>query len=181
MKNVVYLLLLISSFAHAEKPYSKYFIAIKKNEGDPLTHLDSYIPLVPPTGKFYADPFVYKYQGINYIFFEDYDYKKGIISYVTLDASGLPSSPQIALELSTHLSFPCIFQEKEKVYLIPETYRRKSVSLYEAENFPSKWKHKRVLVQGEMFSDPVLFKYNGFYWLFVSVHMDELRIYYAKI
>ena len=65
MKNTLYFLLLISSFVHAEAPYSKYFIAIKKNEGDPLTDLESYTPLLPPKGKFYADPFLYKYNPLH--------------------------------------------------------------------------------------------------------------------
>ncbi len=166
------------SFAEGKRP--KYFIAIKKNEGDVLNTLDTYTPFLPPKDKFYADPFLFKYKGINYIFFEDFDYEKGVISYVTLDQDGTISKPQLALELPTHLSFPSLFQDNDEIYMIPETYLYKSVSLYKAVDFPNKWEHQRVLIQGAYFSDPILFKHSGYYWLYTAVRGDRLRIYYAK-
>lgn len=153
---------------------------MKKNEGDVLASLETYTPLLPPKGKFYADPFLFKHQGIHYLFFEDFNYKKGIISYVTLGHNQEPSFPQTALELHTHLSFPSLFKEDDEIYMTPETYRCRSVFLYKAISFPNQWKRQRVLVQGEYFSDPILFKYNGYYWLFVAIHQTKLRIYYAK-
>ncbi len=158
----------------------EYFIAIKKNEGDVLNTLHSYTPLMPPKDKFYADPFLFKYKGINYIFFEDYDDHKGVISYVSLDENSQMTPPKVALDLSIHLSFPCIFSEGGEIYMIPETYDYKAVSLFKAVEFPAKWEHVRSLVRGEKFSDPILFKHNGYYWLFTSVQRDRLRIYYAK-
>ncbi|MES2199603.1 MAG: hypothetical protein V4489_05510 [Chlamydiota bacterium] len=153
---------------------------MKKNEGDVLNTLDTYTSLLPPPDKFYADPLLFKYLGVNYIFFEDYDYKKGIISYVTIDPNGSISKPCKALELPTHLSFPHVFQEGNTVYMTPETYGYKSVSLFKATSFPNNWEHERVLIQGQHFSDPILFKHNGYYWLFTAVKKDRLCIHYAK-
>lgn len=155
-----------------------YFIAIKKNEGDVLNTLETYTPLLAPEGKFYADPFLFKYNGVNYLFFEDYDGKKGAISYVTLD-EGI-SQPKRALELPTHLSFPFVFEEGGEIYMIPETYGYRSISLYKSVKFPDQWEHKRVLVHGKHFSDPILFKHQGWYWLFTAVDVDRLCIFYAK-
>ena len=59
---------------------NKWFIAIKKNSGD-LFDTSSYIKIKSPKDKYYADPFIVKHKGVNYLFFEDYDYKKGVISY----------------------------------------------------------------------------------------------------
>lgn len=174
MKSLLFLLLLLSTLD------GNYFIAIKKNEGDVLNNLDTFTPLMPPKGKFYADPFLYKYEGITYIFFEDYDYKKGVISYVALDQDGAISESRLALELPTHLSFPFIFSDNGTIYMMPETYGYKSVSLYRAVDFPNKWERERVLIRGERFSDPIIFKYNGYYWLFAAIHQDRLQIYYAK-
>jgi hypothetical protein len=158
----------------------EYFIAIKKNEGEVLSTLDSYIPLLPPKDKFYADPFLFEYEDRNYIFFEDYDYHKGVISYVSIDENREMTVPKVALELPTHLSFPCVFQEEEKIYMVPETYDYRSVSLFKAVRFPDQWQHVRTLIRGEKFSDSILFKHNEYYWLFTSVKKDRLRIYYAK-
>jgi hypothetical protein len=159
-----------------QKP--KYFIAIKKNGEN--RNLEEYTPFLPPAGKFYADPFLIKRDGVNYLFFEEYNGQKGVISYVTVEGEGKVSQPRLALELPTHLSFPSLFQEGDDIYMVPETYRYKSVSLYKSVAFPDQWQRKRELIRGERFSDPLLFKHNGYYWLFVTTHMDQLSIYYAK-
>ncbi len=145
-----------------------------------LSSLDVHELFLPPQGKFYADPFVLKYRGLNYLFFEDYDYTKGVISYVILDQGKVVTKPRLALELSTHLSFPYVFLEDDVIYMTPETYRYQSVSLYRAASFPHQWEFERVLVRGDFFSDPILFKYNGYYWLFAAVRKDRLVIYYAQ-
>ncbi len=163
-----------------ETPRPEYFIAIKKNEGDVLGTLHFYSPLYPPQGKFYADPFLFKHQGLNYVFFEDYDYQKGVISYVCINQDLKTSEPRVALELPIHLSFPSIFQDEGEIYMTPETYDNRSVSLFKAQKFPDEWQHVRTLIRGQRFSDPILFKRGGYYWLFVAVKKDRLQIYYAK-
>lgn len=164
----------------SDEKRSKYFIAIKKNEGDVLHNLDVYKELLPPKNHFYADPFLFKYKGSNYLFFEDCNYKKGIISYVTLDLNSVPSKPRLALELPTHLSFPHIFQDGDDVYMTPETFWNRSISLYKSMKFPDQWVLERVLIRGENYSDPILFKYNGYYWIFAAIQKDRLVIYYSK-
>lgn len=164
----------------AEPRRSKYFIAIKKNEGDVLNHLESYVPFWAPRNQFYADPMLFKHEGVNYIFFEDYDYRKGVISYITVDQHLNLSKPCRVLELPIHLSFPHVFRDGGEIYMTPETYDYRSVSLFKATTFPVQWEYQRVLVQGQDFADPILFKHNGYYWLFVAVQEDRLRIYYAK-
>ncbi len=166
-----------SSFDEGTR-YPKYFIAIKKNKGDVLGSLETYTPLLPPKGKLYADPMLLKYKGGHYVFFEDYDYKKGVISYVAIE--GGISQPRKALELPIHLSFPHVFQEGGEIYMTPETHDYGSVFLFKATEFPEKWEPQRFLIRGQCFSDPILFKHNGYYWLFAAVHEDRLAIYYAK-
>jgi len=159
--------------------YSKYFIAVQKKEGFDITQLASFTGLLPPQKRMYADPMLFYYNGINYIFFEDYDYNKGTISYVTVDDNLEFSEPRLALELPCHLSFPHVFQEGEQIYMTPETYAYKEVGLYQAVDFPNGWKKVRTLVRGNFFADPILFKYNGYFWLFTSTTNYSLRIYYA--
>ena len=157
-----------------------YFIAVKKNEGDVLSALDSYHPFFPPKGRYYADPCLFEHEGVHYLFFEDYDYKKGVISYVTIGEGMELSKPQVALELPIHLSFPSFFSEEGEIYMIPETYGYRSISLFRAVQFPDQWEKKRTLVEGERFSDPILFKHDGYYWLFAATHCDRLSIFYAQ-
>lgn len=159
---------------------AQYFIAIKENQGDVLNTLDTYVALMPPQDKFYADPFLFLHQGVNYIFFEDYDYDKGIISYAYIEPGLKISELKTALKLPTHLSFPSVFEDGAEVYMTPETYDYKSVILFRAVHFPDEWVAQRVLIEGDHFADPILFKHNGYYWLFVAANRDRLRIYYAK-
>lgn len=157
----------------------KWFIAFKKNSGDPLSHLELYTPLFPPEGKFYADPMLFKYKGINYIFFEDYDYKKGVISCVTVDKELYISEPIKIIELETHLSFPYVFMDNHHIYMIPESGNAKEIALYEAMQFPEKWEKQRVLlpIKG---ADNILFQHEGYYWLFTSTYPKyNLLIFYA--
>lgn len=156
---------------------TKYFIAIRQTGTEDLS---CYIPFFAPPGKYYADPFLFRYQRVDYLFFEDYDYQKGVISYVPLGAEGPLGKPQVALELPIHLSFPFLFQEGEEIYMVPETYRYRSVSLFRCLHFPDQWEKQRVLVKGNLFSDPILFQHEGLYWLFTAVERDRLAIFYAS-
>jgi hypothetical protein len=178
--NVLCIGCLLSSSLLAECNREKYFIAIKKNEGDVLNTLDSYDSFLPPKNRFYADPMLFKHQGVNYVFFEDFNYEKGVISYITVGQDMAVSKANKVLDLPCHLSFPHVFCDEEEIYMTPETYDYKSVSLFKASHFPDQWEHQRVLVKGQHFSDPILFKHNGYYWLFVAVNKDRLRIYYAE-
>ncbi len=158
--------------------YPKYFIAIKKNEGDVLKSLDTFTPLLPPARKFYADPMLFKHRGVNYLFFEDFDYKKGVISCIPID--GGAQRCRKVLELPIHLSFPFVFEEAGEVYMVPETYDWGAVFLFKATRFPDRWKPERFLIRGQAFSDPILFKHNGTYWLFSATYGDRLSIHYAE-
>lgn len=171
---------LFSSCLLGEHKRSKYFIAIKKNEGPSSLIQENLLSLYPPANRYYADPMLFNHEGTNYIFFEDFDYRKGIISYFTVDQDLKPSEPRRALELPIHLSFPYVFADGGEIYMTPETYDYRSVSLFKATHFPTEWKKERTLVEGEDFADPILFKHNGYYWLFTAVAQDRLRIYYAK-
>src|SRR5689334_4165568 len=122
---------------------NQWFVAFKKNDGvHPYELLHDYTPMFPPNGKFYADPMLFKYNGINYIFFEEYDYNKGVISFITVDEDLNISTPIRVLELDTHLSFPFLFQEEGHIYMLPESCSSQEVALYEADNFPYNWVNK---------------------------------------
>jgi len=179
MKEACFLLLVFCLQANAILR-SKYFIAIKHNDGNVLNSLDQYIPFVAPREHFYADPMLFKHDGLNYIFFEDYDYRKGVIRWSSIDKNGHVSIPELALELPIHLSFPFVFKESDSIYMIPETYDAQEVAIFRAVNFPSSWEKHKVLVSGDHFADSMLFKHDDYWWLFTAVEVDRLRIYYSK-
>lgn len=181
MKKLYIFILFFALSTHpSQERRSKYFIALQKNDHNVLDTLDKFVPFLPPVNMLYADPMLFKHNGINYLFFEEFDYKKGTIAYVTVDNDMLISKPVRVLELDQHLSFPHVFQDDADIYMTPETIDLREVGLYKAINFPHQWEKQRTLVSGYDFSDPILFKYNNYYWLFTTVNTAQLRIFFSE-
>ncbi len=144
--------------------------------------------VTPPGSSAFADPFVAKDNGINYIFFEEYSFRrrKGTISYITLDDKGNVSAPKIALQRDYHLSYPMLFQWREIYYMIPETRQNGTIELYRAVEFPTRWELEKVLFHDVQAVDPTLFEHDGKFWLFTNMSVsggstvDELFLFYSE-
>lgn len=93
-----------------------------------------------------ADPFVYKHEGKNYLFAEMYDRKKkkGVIGVAKVVGNRC-SKFKVCLELPYHLSYPCIFEKKDQIYMIPECNESAEVSIYRSVKFPYKWEKVEVI------------------------------------
>jgi hypothetical protein len=141
----------------------------------------------PPKSRFYADPFLIKIDDKNYIFFEDFIYSKnkGVISYIELDKRGRHSKPEIVLERDYHLSYPFLFTQDNKIFMIPETIGNKTIEVYEAVEFPKKWKLRETLFNNLIAADSTLILHNDKYWLFTSMPdlgdslEDKLYLFYS--
>jgi hypothetical protein len=143
--------------------------------------------ILPPRGHCYADPFLWKRDGKNFVFFEEYrfDRPKGVISCLEIDPSGNPGAPRVALERDYHLSYPFLFEWQGQTYLLPETSANRTVELYRAVEFPHRWVPERVLMRDVTLTDATLVQHGGRFWLFASpqgqAHSvnDELNLYFA--
>lgn len=82
-----------------------------------------------------ADPFLFVKKEKLYLFYESKDFfSPGVIMMTsTVDLKNW-SKPVIVLKESFHLSYPWVFEEEGKIYMIPETGSDKSIRLYEAAN-----------------------------------------------
>jgi hypothetical protein len=141
--------------------------------------------LVPPPGRFFADPFLIRKDHIYYIFFEDFNYRtdKGHIGVIeTRDWLNF-SEPRVVLERPYHLSYPCVFEHDGRFYCTPEQYQSREVVLYEAEQFPDRWVPRTVLLQDFAGVDPTLLQHEGRWWLFLTNqdtgYADNLYLFYA--
>lgn len=143
-------------------------------------------PVQLPKNEFWADPFIYKYKGENYIFFENYSYKteRGKISCGKIEGNGLTDISDVLIK-DYHLSYPFVFEEKGEIYLMPETMDNNRLEIYKCIEFPSKWELFTTAFEGEQVADAFFYKdENGIQWLFVNkktaVNMppdSELYIY----
>ena len=102
----------------------KWDIIFKKNEGESFEELNigDFHTSNIEEGKFIADPFIIKKAGINYVFYELCDYKKGVIACSTLIDNEL-GPPIIVLNYEEHLSYPYLFEEGDDLYMIPESHK----------------------------------------------------------
>lgn len=101
-----------------------------------------------------ADPFVVERDGKTWIFAELYDYIRcrGILGVCELIPGQKCRWEPVLIE-PFHLSYPCILEHGGKTYLMPESGEDRSLLLYEAVEFPRKWKRVKTLREGVSFAD----------------------------
>ena len=150
----------------------EWFIAFRKMlaTGRVMPGNSDFTLLRPPSGHFYADPFVIERDGKASIFFEDYSYasRKAVISFITIDSGGACSAPDLALEEDYHLAYPCLFEHNGEIYLLPETKNHGTIQLYRALDFPRRWELSHVLRERVSAVDSTLLQHSGKFWLFTS-------------
>ncbi|MEH7076817.1 glucosamine inositolphosphorylceramide transferase family protein [Neobacillus drentensis] len=132
----------------------------------------------------YADPILYKLNGKIYMFYEAYNKKKnsGEIGVATIINNRIVDK-QIVINEPFHMSYPFVFDIKNKIYMIPETSSNNRLLLYESVDFPNEWKLSKVLMDNIELSDATTLKLQDKIYIFVSKllctspYKDELLIY----
>lgn len=124
-----------------------------------------------PNGRFFADPFVISRDNQVVIFVEDYSYslERASISAIRLLNEGFYEIIQDVIKEDFHLSFPCIFEYNNDLYMIPESHQSNSIRLYKCQIFPEKWIYLYDLIQNVNAVDTVVFEYSGKWWLFSNI------------
>lgn len=117
--------------------------------------------------QFVADPFLFRHDGTNWLFFETLDkkvYKEKLGCFKEVNGKWIPRG--IVLEQPWHLSYPQVFEEDGHIYMIPEQSAggKGDVSLYEATNFPYGWVKRATLID-KPFADSTLLRKDGHYYL----------------
>tara|TARA_R110002072_G_scaffold60634_3_gene153636 strand:- start:17 stop:967 length:951 start_codon:yes stop_codon:yes gene_type:complete len=146
---------------------NQWFISIKKNDRD-LFNLDGLKHNYPPEGKYWADPFLYQRDGKDYVFYELYDYEKGVIAYSEINEDMSFSEPTIVLELPHHISYPSLFEDGGELYMVPECGASKTIDLFKCTSFPNKWEHEKTIATNIIAGDTNIFKLADRYWLFTT-------------
>jgi len=151
-------------------------------------NLSNYQKILPPKDRFWADPHVIERNGSNFIFVEEYPYRerKGRIAVIETDHLGKVKPPVPVLSLPYHLSYPFVFEQDGRLFMIPETAANRTIDLYECTGFPDRWEFRLSLLQGIRAKDTTVFYYQWKWWLFTGVtenleaHPEsELFLFYA--
>ncbi len=140
-----------------------------------------------PKNGFLADPFVIKYNNKTVIFVEDYSFKKrkGKISAYEINSENYKKLGTV-IEEEFHLSYPFLIEDKEDLFMVPETHQTKDIRIYKCTEFPLKWKLHKILISDIGAVDTNIFQFNNKYWLFTNLdtsnssdYSSELHIFYA--
>jgi len=144
--------------------------------------------VIPPKDRIYADPFLFNYQEEVYVFFEEMTHKEGMgfISCGKIVNNNFQYMGKV-LETDFHMSFPFVFRNDDKIYMIPESSQSMKLSIYECTKFPLEWTKKIDLLNEGFMYDSVIFKYKNIFWLFTTIKRaflsdsaDELHLYFNE-
>lgn len=132
-------------------------------------------PLKMPADEFWADPFLFRHQGTDYVFFENYSYKtkRGKISCGKIKDQELHDIVDV-LDFDYHLSFPFIFKENDEILLMPEASENKRLEIYKAVDFPEKWELYTTAFEDERVADAFFYDdEQNQKWLFINKQAAE--------
>ena len=149
----------------------------------PHTTMFRFRSITPPRDLSWADPFPVQYQGKHYIFIEQLRIKdgKGSIAVIALEPDGSHRPPVTVLECDYHLSSPSVFEYQGQHYMIPETASQRRVELFRAVEFPWRWEHHLVLMEGVNAVDPALVEHDGRWWMYVTMARDGVVYNYDEL
>lgn len=133
-----------------------------------------------------ADPFLFVKGDTLYLFYEDKRlWAPGIITMRCTKDGEHWTKPVTVLQEHYHLSFPFVFEEEGKIYMLPETSANHSIRLYRADNnrldsfsFDScLLKREDDLNQIELdYSDSLIYKKDGMFYLFTTYNDGKENI-----
>lgn len=117
----------------------------------------------------FADPFILTFSEKNIeILVEEYNYKKkrGRIDKLTIDPSNFElKNISVILELDTHLSFPAIFRDENKIYIYPENSENGKITIYEYDE-KCETLINPVVILSEPIVDAIIKKIDNYYYIF---------------
>jgi hypothetical protein len=136
------------------------------------------------------DPFLLEFNNKNYCFVSVNNFrnkKKSVICLYEVSELQTLKLGTILEEDDAFLSFPYVFKYNQKIYFVPNSNITGGTRLYECEEFPYRWRFKKILFKNLNLKNNLIFFYNNLWWLFSNVDVvnnndynSELFIFYSK-
>lgn len=125
--------------------------------------------------RWFADPFILDVTENEIIILAEeycYDVRRGRIARVVIDCKTYEEKNfEIILDLPTHLSFPFIIRQNDKVYLVPENSASGYSTVYEYDDASRKLTPLHYLAE-ESFADATIFEMDGKSYLCTTMLPD---------
>jgi hypothetical protein len=128
--------------------------------------------LPPRAGHYAADPFGLVRDGVLHVLFEDFSRhtRMGSIGHVSITPDGNVSEPEGVLDPGVHTSYPFLVEHDGAVFMLPETAAAGELALYEAVDFPHRWRRAVTLLRGVPAIDASVVEHDGRWWMFAGIH-----------
>ena len=94
--------------------------------------------------------------------------RRGYISHVAIDPSGGVSDATPVLDPGSHASYPFLVEADGAVFMLPEVAQAGELVLYEAVDFPYRWRPAATLLPGVPAVDASVVEFDGRWWMFAS-------------
>lgn len=181
-------------FVHRIKSYLLHYtwdlaIAIPKdNEEGFLLPFSRYRVLKNPyKNKWFADPFILSYDGSKAeLLVEEFDnsVNRGRIALLTIDIpKALIEDCKIVLDIETHLSYPAIYREGNRIYVVPENADSGSLNLYLWNPLDKQLELIHPIIH-EPLADATILQTNAGFFLFTtslpSPNGEDLSVYFSS-
>lgn len=145
----------------------------------------TFFPIEYSKKYWYADPLIFTWKGIDYLFVEEYDRKKakGQIAFAVLDGKRKNLKFNTIINEPYHMSFPMVFEWKEKLLMIPETSENRSINIYTAKNISGEWELLNSIKTDQLLVDTIIVEKNDDYLLLLSSEVNpinSLEVRYQK-
>lgn len=132
-----------------------------------------------------ADPFLYVYQDELYLFYEEKRlFTPGVLRMVKTRNLKEWTKPVTVLQEPFHLSYPFVFEDNGKIFMIPETSEAGEVRLYQADDeglthftqTDTLLAHQKVDEHISIdYSDSSVFRKDGKYYLMTTLEIDGVN------
>ena len=121
-------------------------------------------------GHYAADPFGRTSEGTVDVLYEDYARGLGYASIATRKwtKSGGWATPEPALEIGSHLSYPFLHERDGRLLMLPESQASGHLMLYEADRIGGPWRQVADTGLGGRIADATLLQHHGRWWLFAA-------------
>jgi hypothetical protein len=167
----------------------QWFLGVRRRGGDRLPQDDPapWQVAVPPPDRSYADPFVVRHGGETFVFFEVLPHQGGVgeLAVGRLEGDGRLTDITPIMPVPHHTSYPYVFADDERLFLVPESGDVRRVDLFTATDFPTGWERVATLIEGVNAVDATVHRDGDRYWMWVTIAVpggrlqDETFLYFS--
>jgi hypothetical protein len=125
--------------------------------------------------KFCADPFFVSSMDENLkILYEEFPFREnyGKISLMTLDRGFNQLSNKVILDTGSHLSYPYVYYEDDKIYIFPEAANSGKLACYEYDPVSESLVFLKDIIDLPL-RDSTFLRHNNKYWIFGIIAQDN--------